>query len=215
MRKVHPLTIVAGVMLAAALAAGGAEAAPPGSSPMEVLKGTNDKIANVLKKKVATGSAEEKKQDEKIRKIINKLLDFPALTQSAMGKHWETLTKEQQKEITDLLTELIQRNYIKQVHKRKDEKWIVNYVSEDVQDIKATVVTTIVAEERHDEETEVVYKMKKKGPKWVVTDIETDGVSLVRNYRSQFNKIIEKDGVGKLIEKMQNKVKSGAEDDTL
>jgi phospholipid transport system substrate-binding protein len=204
------------VGLAAILAAGGTEAAAPtGSSPMEILKDANSKIATILKKKVAVGSDAEKKQDEKIRKVVDKLLDFQLLTKSAMGKHWDGLSEDQRTELVGLLTELIQRNYIKQVHQRKDENWVVEYNSEEVEDTKATVVTTVIAADRHGEETEVVYKMKKKAAKWVVVDILTDDVSLVRNYRSQFNKIIEKDGVDKLIEKMRSKVESGEDDDKL
>jgi phospholipid transport system substrate-binding protein len=204
-----------GLAVLVALAAPGLEAAKGGSSPMQVLKDANDKISKILKKKVASGSEAEKKQDTKIRGVVNKLLNFKLLTKAALGKHWKSLSEDQQKEFVDLLTELIQRNYIKQVHKRKNEKWVVNYDSEEIDEKKAKVVTTVVAEERHDEETEVVYKMQKKGPKWVVVDILTDDVSLVRNYRSQFNKIIEKDGIDKLLEKMRNKVESGGDDDAL
>ncbi|MBW2263207.1 MAG: ABC transporter substrate-binding protein [Deltaproteobacteria bacterium] len=193
-----------------ALAAPQAIAAPSGSSPMEVLKAANDKIAGIMKKKIP-----EAKQDIKIRKVVDKLLDFKLLTKASLGKHWKELSTEQQDEFVDLLTELIQRNYIKQVHKRKDEKWIMNYDSEEIEEKKAKVITTVVAEDRHDEETEVVYKMQKKGPRWVVVDILTDDVSLVRNYRSQFNKIIEKDGIEKLLEKMRKKLESDGDDDAL
>ena len=210
MRSPHPIMAAAALAVIVALAAPQTGAAPGGSSPMEVLKDANDKIAGILKKKIP-----EAKQDDKIRKVVNKLLDFKLLTKSALGKHWKDLSKEQQDEFVELLTELIQRNYIKQVHQRKDENWIVNYESEEVQEKKAKVITVVVAADRHDEETEVVYKMQKKGPKWVVVDILTDDVSLVRNYRSQFNKIIEKDGVEKLLEKMRDKVKGGDDDDAL
>jgi phospholipid transport system substrate-binding protein len=210
MRSLHPIMTAAAVAVIVMFAAPKVDAAPSGSSPMEVLKSANDKIAGILKKKIP-----EAKQDDKIRKVVNKLLDFKLLTKAAMGKHWKDLSTEQQDEFVELLTELIQRNYIKQVHQRKDEKWVVSYDSEEIDEKKAKVITTVVAEDRHDEETEVVYKMKKKGPKWVVVDILTDDVSLVRNYRSQFNKIIEKDGVEKLLEKMRKKVEGGDEDDPL
>ncbi len=199
--------------LVAILFAGSTWAATPtGSSPMQVLKDSNDKVAKLIEKKTTPGSDAEKKQDEKLKKVIDKLLDFPALAKSALGKHWKDLSLEQQNEVTRLLTELIQRNYIKQIHDRKDEKYIVTYDSETLDgDDKAVVVTTVTAEARHDEQTQVTYKMKKKGVKWVVVDIETDGVSLVQNYRSQFSKIIEKEGADKLIEKMKKKVESGEE----
>lgn len=201
---------LAAALMAVMFARGAGAATPTGASPMQVLKDFSDKIALILEKKTTPGTDAEKKQDEKLKKNVNKLLDFPTLAKSSIGKHWKDLTLPQQTEITSLLTELIQRNYIKQIHDRKDDKYIVTYDSETFEgEDKAVVVTTVTAEARHDEQTQITYKMKKKGVKWVVVDIETDGVSLVQNYRSQFAKIIEKEGADKLIEKMKKKIESG------
>lgn len=189
------------------------EAGSSASSPTEVLKDLNDKVAKVLKKKLS-----KDKQDEQLKKIVNKMLNFKTLTKSSFGKYWsmkvdgkDVMSAEQKQKAEEMLTELIQRNYIKQIEDRQDEKYVVQYEDEEVDGKKAKVTTVVVAEGRHDEETEVVYKMVKVGSKWKVKDIETDGVSLVRNYRTQFYKIIEKEsdpaeGINVLLDKLRKKV---------
>ncbi len=219
MKRAHNATLAMGMAVVMAMAwviPATVVAGPPAASPTEMLKDINDQITKILGKKLP-----QAKQDEQVKKVVNKLLNFNLLTKNAFGKYWtmklddkDIMDQAQKDKAVDLLTDLIQRNYIKQIDQRKDEKYIVNYGSETVEGDKATVVTTVVAAERHDEETEVVYKLVKQGNSWKVKDIETDGVSLVRNYRTQFYKIIEKEadaktGVAKLLEKLQSKVDDG------
>jgi phospholipid transport system substrate-binding protein len=205
-----PTVLVAFLAFGAAFA-DQAQAAPPASSPTEMLKDRNGQITKILNKSIS-----EAKQDAQIKKVVNKMLDFKLLTKSAFGKYWKDMEGEQQDEAVDLLKELIQRNYVKQIHDRKDGEYTVQYEDEEVDGKKAVVTTLVVAEQRHEEETQVVYKMVKSGARWKVRDIETDGVSLVRNYRTQFYKIIEKEenteaGLERLLSKLRDKIESDSE----
>jgi phospholipid transport system substrate-binding protein len=164
---------------------------------MDYLKSVDGKLKPLL----ANAQANEKK----ILKIINNLMDFPALCQKSLGKHWGERTRAEQKEFTETLHALIEKNVVKRLKDTKSH--IVTYESEEIEGKTASVVTIVASGSGpRDTQTEIVYKMKKKGPKWQVVDMVTDGVSLVQNYRSQFNKIITKDGWDALMQKMRDKL---------
>lgn len=182
-----------------------------GTSPMNVVKKANERIEKLMDKKVVKGSAEERKRDEKIKKIIDELLDFDALSRKALGKHWKERTEEEKKEFVELFRKLLQKNYLKQVHEKSNYEVI--YDGEEVEGNKAVVNTTIKAKNKEGEEAEtsLVYKLHRKGSRWLVYDIETDEVSLIQNYRSQFARIINKDGYLTLINKMKKKIEQQSE----
>jgi len=168
-----------------------------GSGPKEFLVSVDKKLAPLL-----TNSNQNK---NKIVKIVNKLIDFPTLCKASLGKHWDKRKESERKEFSDTLHALIEKNVVSRLKDTKDHK--INYESESVSGGKATVVTVVIdGDGPRASKIEIVYKMKKKGGQWTVVDMVTDGVSLVSNYRSQFNKIIEKDGWSELIKKMKDKL---------
>ncbi|MBN2716661.1 MAG: ABC transporter substrate-binding protein [Deltaproteobacteria bacterium] len=142
----------------------------------------------------------------KILKIVKKMLDFDRLCKDSLGKHWDTKTAEQQKDFSDTLTALIEKNVLKRLKSTKGNEII--YESEKVKGDTATVVTIVsdISGSRP-VEIEIAYTLEKKGGKWIVVDMQTDGISLVSNYRSQFNSLIEKEGWDKMMQKMKDKLK--------
>jgi len=187
----------------------------PAGTPTNVLQTANDKITKLLDAKIAKGSDAEKKRDEKIMKIVDGFLDFESLARRSLGKNWETRTDAEKAEFKKVFRQLIQQNYLDQIHKKADYE--ITYDGEEVEEAKATVNTTVKAKSKKGEEAEtsLVYKMKKVKDKWVVFDIVTDEVSLVQNYKSQFTKIINKDGYKVLIQKIQKKIDEGTESDKI
>lgn len=208
------VAIMTAILFCAMLAGRAAEAA---DSPMQVLKKANQKIEKILDQKLGKGADAEKKRDDKLKKVVDGFLNFDALAQKSLGKHWKERTDEEKAEFKKIFKELIQKNYLKQIHEKAD--YDVVYDDEEIEDDKAVVNTTVKAKNKKGEEAEtsLVYKLKKKKGKWLVVDIITDEVSLVQNYRSQFAKIIKKDGYATLVEKIQKKLeeKKGGDDEDI
>lgn len=208
------VAIMTAILFCAMLAGRAAEAA---DSPMQVLKKANQKIEKILDQKLGKGADAEKKRDDKLKKVVDGFLNFDALAQKSLGKHWKERTDEEKAEFKKIFKELIQKNYLKQIHEKAD--YDVVYDDEEIEDDKAVVNTTVKAKNKKGEEAEtsLVYKLKKKKGKWLVVDIITDEVSLVQNYRSQFAKIIKKDGYSVLVEKIQKKLeeKKGGDDEDI
>jgi len=192
MNHIRPIVVLAG-LLAMTTAAFGAEAA----GPMDYLKSMDKKLKPLL--------ANAQKNEKKVLKIVNNMMDFKTLCKKSLGRHWKDRTDAERKEFTETLHALIEKNVVKRLKDTKNH--IVTYESEEIEGDKATVVTIVAAGKGpRAAQTEIVYKLKKKGPKWKVVDMTTDGVSLVQNYRSQFNKIITKDGWAVLMQKMKDKL---------
>ena len=170
-----------------------------------VVKTANEKISGLLKQKATAGSKEEKDLAAKVTTSVRDFLDIDELGKRAMANQWTKLTAAQQTEFLSTLRALIEDNYVRGL--RANLEYSVDYTAESTdKDGNLDVVTTINTK-RHDRpyKIEVEYVLKKDGDKLKAWDVKTDGVGLVDNYRTQFDKIIEKDGFDGLIAKMKKK----------
>jgi phospholipid transport system substrate-binding protein len=180
----------------------GAGAAGPGS---QVVKQANDKISALLKQKADPGSQQEKDLASKVTTSVRDFLDIDELGKRAMVDQWSKLSAAQQQEFLATLRALIEDNYVRGL--RSNLEYSVDYTGEANDAEGNLVVTTSVNTKRHNHpyKIEVDYVLKKDGDKWKAWDVKTDGVGLVDNYRTQFNKIIDHDGFSGLITKMKKK----------
>jgi phospholipid transport system substrate-binding protein len=169
------------------------------------VKSANEKIAGLLKQKPAAGSKDEKELAAKVTTSVRDFLDIDELGKRAMADQWSKLTPAQQTEFLTTLRALIEDNYVRGL--RANLQYTVNYTGESTDKDGNVVVTTEINTKRKNRtlKIEVDYVLKKQGDKLKAWDVKTDGVGLVENYRTQFNKIIEKEGFAGLIAKMKKK----------
>jgi phospholipid transport system substrate-binding protein len=175
-----------------------------------VVKTANEKISGLLKQKVAAGSKEEKDLAAKVTTSVRDFLDIDELGKRAMADQWSKLKPDEQTTFLATLRSLIEDNYVRGL--RANLEYTVDYNGESTDKDGNIVVATQINTKRHGRpyKIEVDYVLKKDGDKWKAWDVKTDGVGLVENYRTQFNKIIEKDGFNGLISKMKKKQSEGA-----
>lgn len=194
--------------LALALLPSLAYAAGAAGGPMATLKQKNSDVDKLLRQKVEKGSPAEQKQKDEIKKLAATLLDYDELAQKSLAAHWDKLTPAQRTEFVATLRELIERNYVRQLRTNLDYQ--VQYKGEEAEENQATVTTVVkVKSAGKSTDAEIIYKMKKDPDGWHVWDVITDEVSLVKNYRTQFNKIITEQSYDALIKKMKSKLKDG------
>jgi phospholipid transport system substrate-binding protein len=191
------------VMLLPALALASTGAA---GGPMATIKQKNGEVDKLLRQKVEKGTPAESKQKDEIKQLAASLLDYEELAKKSLAQHWDKLTPDQRKDFVTTFRELIERNYVKQLRSNLDYQ--VQYKNEEVDGDQATVGTVVkVNSAGKKTDAEIVYKMKKNADGWHVWDVITDEVSLARNYRTQFNKIITEQSYDALIKKMKSKLK--------
>lgn len=171
----------------------------------QAVKSANDTIAALLKQKVAAGSKEEKELAAKVTTSVRGFLDIDQLGKRAMVDNWQKLSKAQQDQFLALLRALIEDNYIRGL--RANLEYQVEYTGESTDKEGNVVVTTKINTKRKGRPytIEVDYVLVKDGDKLRAWDVKTDGVGLVENYRTMFDKIIDKDGFDGLIARMKKK----------
>jgi phospholipid transport system substrate-binding protein len=136
---------------------------------------------------------------------VRDFLDIDELGKRAMADQWAKLTAAQQQEFLSTLRALIEDNYVRGL--RSNLTYTVDYTGESTDKAGNTVVTTTINTKRKNRtlKISVDYVLKKQGDKLKAYDVKTDGVGLVENYKTQFNKIIEKEGFTGLIARMKKK----------
>ena len=191
-------TTIAGMLIAGALFASGVAQA----SPIEFLKGKVGTLQSLLSKTTVEGTAGHERKRLALRKLLRSMIDYGDLSKRSLWKHWEGRSPTERKDFVALLKQLIEDRVLSNINDNTD--FTVVYAEPEVDGSAASVKTTVTVPGKP--EIDVEYKMTKRGSKWRVWDVITDGTSLVRNYRSQFNKIILRDGYPALLDKMKDKL---------
>jgi phospholipid transport system substrate-binding protein len=133
--------------------------------------------------------------------VISERFDFEEMSKRSLATHWAEHTPQEKKEFVEVFTNLLERSYMDRIEAYTDEQ--VEYNNEKIDEGFAVVRTTITAKDK--EPIPIDYKLIKEGDAWKVYDVVIEGVSLVNNYRNQFNKIISANSYQELLKKMKTK----------
>ena len=187
-------------------AAAAPAAAPSGSdSPMADLKKANQQLKKSFGNKKPSWSPEADAKNLEIRKIVGSFLDFEELARRSLAKHWDGLSAKQRADFVKTLRELVERNYVKQLYGQPD--YDLRLEREEKTADEATVWGTLHATAKGKKVTMALeYKLVRKGNRWVVYDVITDDLSLLENYRAEFNKVIAKESFDALLARMKKKL---------
>jgi phospholipid transport system substrate-binding protein len=135
---------------------------------------------------------------DKLEPILKKRVCFESMTRRAIGPGWRQFTPAQQQEATRLFTKLIIRSYSNKF--TPGEQPAINYLKgKSPAPGKIEIPTTIVY---RGSRYSIVYRMEDRG-RWLVTDILAEGVSLVANYRAQFDELYKKGGVTAVLDSLK------------
>ncbi len=187
------------VVLAVAGLLVGAPAAVHAGAPTDQLKASVDQIVKVLEDPGLKADAKAKDRRAAIRKEAEVVFDFNETAKRALGRHWQALSEKDREEFTGLFTDLIERAYIQKIERYSGER--IAYAGETVDGSLATVRTRFVT--KQGTEIPVDYRMQQRGDRWLVYDVSVEGISLINNYRTQFDKIIQTSSYAELVRKMK------------
>jgi len=144
----------------------------------------------------------EVKRRQALKKTISQIFDYKEMSKRSLGKHWNQRTAVEQKQFSELFATLLENSYAGKIESYNNEKIV--YIKEIAQDTNNAEVRSKVITAKRDEFT-LDYKLTMQNGKWMVYDVVIEGVSLVSNYRSQFNRIITANGYDSLVKKLQTK----------
>jgi phospholipid transport system substrate-binding protein len=167
--------------------------------PTEQLRASIDQVVKVLDDPALKADANAAKRREAIRQVANNIFDFQEAAKRSLGRHWESLSEKDRSEFTSLFTDLLERSYVAKIEQYSGER--ISYTGDSAQADIATVKTRFTT--RKGTDIPVDYRMLHKGDRWLVYDVSVEGLSLIANYRGQFNKIIETSSYQDLVKRMK------------
>ncbi|MBK8266041.1 MAG: ABC transporter substrate-binding protein [Nannocystis sp.] len=198
-------SFVAGLLLASVTSFADPATAQAAEGALDTFKARHNRVVQLT---------QEPDSDAKLQAEVDELLDYRALVETSLGGaiRYPNRCEPRCAEFEQLLTKLIRENYLKRL--RTDKKYDLNYVGEDKRPLSTRVNTQIKHNKNGVEEMiEVVYVMHKVGDRWKVQDIVTEGVSLAKNYKFEFNKILRDQGIDELIRRLEAKLTELAKSD--
>lgn len=171
-------------------------------SPKEQVKTTVDNVINILKDPKYKGQDKAQKRRAALRAEIGKVFDFEEMSKRTLGIYWRERTPQERKEFVELFKDLLERSYSGKIESYTDEK--ILYYDEKIDNNRyAEVRTKIITADK--KEIPLDYRLYFNGKEWKVYDVVIEGVSLISNYRSQFNKIIRNQSYQELVKRMKTK----------
>jgi phospholipid transport system substrate-binding protein len=171
-----------------------------GGPPSDQLRAGIDRVFKILGDPELDGDKKLNQRRTAILIAANELFDFGEMAKRSLGQYWPQRTSAERGEFVRLFTELVQRSYISKVDQHGAHKMTVQ--GERLDGDYAVVRTTLPLSSGH--ELAIDYSMHSTDDRWQVYDLSIDGISLVANYRAQFNKIIRTSSYEALIAKFKS-----------
>ena len=169
--------------------------------PTDQLKGAIERVVKTLENPLYKGENRVQERRAAVRKIANEIFDFGEIARRSLGRHWQGRTDAEHEEFVTLFADLLERSYISKIDQYGGEK--ILYTGEKIESDNSVVSTRLVT--KNGTEVPIDYRLVKRGERWLVYDVSIEGVSLVSNYRTQFNKIIQTASYGELVQKLRAK----------
>ena len=168
-------------------------------APMDTAKAGVNKVLAAAGDKTLTDIDVKK---EKLRAAIAEFFDFYVLSRLTLGRNWKKFKPDQQKEFVDLYQSILENVYMDRILAYTDEKVVF---SKEIMHSKkkAEVQTKIITKTT---EIPINYRMVLRNGEWKVYDVVIEGISMVKNYRSQFNDMLGKNSPDGLIKSLREKV---------
>ncbi len=174
--------------------------------PTDQIRATVDKALVVLKDPRLKPPAKTKERRELLRQILFARFDFTEMAKRALGPYWRRRTPSEQQEFVHLFTDLLEHAYTDTIESYTDEKIV--YLGERQDGIYAEVISKILTTKG--EEFSINYKAHLVSDEWRVYDVVVENISMVNNYRSQFNRVISNDSYEELVRRLKSKAESNS-----
>lgn len=173
-----------------------------GAQPLETLKVAVDEAVKILNNSQYKDEAQNKTQRDDIWKVIRQVFDLEGIAQITLARNWRRFNQTEKNEFTEVFGRFLGNTYVEKIQSGFSGQKVEYLEQEKITDTKAFVKTKIIKDSR---EIPVDYRMHKVGADWKVYDVIIEGVSLVKNYRTQFNSILMKETPKELIETIKKK----------
>ena len=172
-------------------------------SATDAVKTTIDQVLEILADESLKDPTRKQERLDRLQEVVGKRFDYTEMGKRTLGRHWKKLTDAQKTEFNGLFQKFLSNTYVGNVDGYAGEQ--VQYLKERRKGDFAEVQTKVVSSKL---QIPLDYRLFKKSNGWYVYDVVIDGVSLVRNFRGQFDRIIKSSSYEGLFKKLRSKTTS-------
>lgn len=167
--------------------------------PIEAIRGAVNQGVEILKNAKLDGQKQKNQVIDRLRQIVYPLFDFNEMAMRSLGANWRRLNPQQRKEFVSTFTALLEKTYADQIDLYNGQQ--VVYSGESIDGDYAQVDSRII--DKNGQTYSVVYRLHRVDAKWRIYDVVAENISLVNNYRSQFNRVIARSSFEELLKTMK------------
>jgi phospholipid transport system substrate-binding protein len=189
------------LLLTLAVCLGSAQVAPAGE-PTEAIRNAVNEGVEILKNAKLDNQKQRAEVIDRLRQIVYPLFDFQEMAMRSLGANWRRLNPQQRKEFVTTFTALLEKTYADQIDLYNGQK--VVYTGESIDGNYAQVESRII--DKNNQNYSVVYRLHQVDGKWRIYDVIAENISLVNNYRAQFNRVIAKSSFEELLKVMKQQL---------
>jgi phospholipid transport system substrate-binding protein len=171
--------------------------------PGDQVRQTTDKLLAILKDPQLKGESKKSERRDKLKEVLYQRFDFTEMAQRSLGSEWRRRSPEEQKEFVKLFTDLLERAYLDKIESYSGENF--QYLKEREDDNNYAQVDTKIVDNKG-QEFAINYRLYNMKGDWKVYDVVIENVSLINNYRSQFNRVLATSSYEELVNRMKGKL---------
>ncbi|HEX2439068.1 MAG TPA: ABC transporter substrate-binding protein [Methylomirabilota bacterium] len=169
--------------------------------PTDTLREYTDAVQKVLDDPALKSEDRKPERRAAVRKLATEAFDVQETARRALGPHWQQRTPAEREEFVQLFADLLERSYIAKIDLYGGER--LRFTDEKIDGDSAIVRAKVTT--KTGTEVPVEGRMHKKGDRWLIYDVVIENISLVNNYRSQFDHIIRTASYAELIKRLRSR----------
>lgn len=170
-------------------------------APLDLVRATVDRAIQILKDPKLSSPDKKQERVDRLREALNAIFDYDEMAKRALGPHWRQRTAAEREEFVKLFRDFLERVYSDKIGLYAGEN--VRFGREVMDNEFAQVESTII--QPKGEEIAVVYKLRQVNGQWKVYDAIVENISIVNNYRSQFDRVISSSSYEELVKRLRGK----------
>ena len=169
--------------------------------PLEIVKSAGERVIAVLKDPKLKAPDKKKERVERLKEIINPIFDYDEMARRTLGAHWRRRTPAEQQEFLKLFRAFLETVYSEKVDLYEGERAVFGreIIDQGYAEVESKVTNS------KGEESPVLYRLKRTDGKWKVYDAVVENISIVNNYRSQFDRVLNKSSFEELKKLLREK----------
>ena len=171
------------------------------TAPVDLVRTTVDRAMQILKDPKLGSPDKKQERVDRLRETLNAIFDYEEMAKRALGPHWRQRTAAEREEFVKLFRDFLEKVYSEKMFLYAGEN--VRFGREVIDNEFAQVESTII--QVKGEEIAVVYKLRQVNGQWKVYDAIVENISIINNYRSQFDRVISTSSYEELVKRLREK----------